>query len=76
MANAAEPLAVFKESLYDAGCSTEQVQTCLQLAQSGEMEAMLVLLQKHRSSLLEHLHRRQREIDNLDFVLYSLRWDN
>lgn len=60
-----------RRNLQDAGCDKQFIQNFLQQPDgcSGQMR----LLAQHRSCLLKQLHKCQKEIDCLDFLIYSLK---
>lgn len=61
------------ENLKDAGCSEELICKCIQLEESRQECAMLCLLKKHRSEILEDIHEGQRKLDCLDYLVYKMR---
>ena len=61
-----------KQNLEDAGCSDEMVQQFTELRDKGEEEKQLLLLSGHRKSLLDRLHREEKKIDCLDYLVYRL----
>lgn len=60
-----------RQNLKDAGCSDELVEKFMAL-QDGEEEQQLRLLSAHRKQLLENLHREEKRIDCLDFLIYQM----
>ncbi|HJH04696.1 hypothetical protein [Victivallis vadensis] len=60
-------------NLEDAGCDAETVEKYFQLRQAGKIRDQQRLLSKQRRLLLEALHANQRKIDNLDYLLYTLK---
>lgn len=60
-----------RQNLKDAGCSDELVEKFMAL-QDGEEEQQLRLLCTHRKQLLENLHREEKRIDCLDFLIYQI----
>lgn len=61
------------QNLKDAGCEEDTIQTFLNNLHSGKQISGTRLLQKHRCSLLEDLHRAQKRIDCLDYLLFMLK---
>lgn len=49
------------------------VEKYFQLRQAGKIRDQQRLLSKQRRLLLEALHANQRKIDNLDYLLYTLK---
>lgn len=62
-----------KECLKDAGCSYKEIQEIMECIENKNDEKKLILLKKHRCHLLEKIHHDQRQIDCLDYLLYSLK---
>lgn len=61
------------ENLSDAGCSETIISQCLLLADENKTSELLGLLSKHRSELLDTLHRSQNQIDCLDYLIYTMK---
>lgn len=60
------------DNLEDAGCDFKFVERFLALERSGQYQEQLRLLSDHRWQLLEGLHREERRIDCLDYLVYQL----
>ena len=60
------------DNLEDAGCGPEFAERFLALEQSGQYREQLSLLSDHRRELLDCLHREERRIDCLDYLVYQL----
>ena len=60
------------QNLMDAGCSSETVSAFLEEMKEGKLTESLRLLKKHRRYLLEFMHREEKKIDCLDYLLYEL----
>ena len=61
------------QNLKDAGCPEKLIAKFMALEASHEEEQQILLLSGHREQLLENLHREERRIDCLDYLLYQLR---
>lgn len=61
-----------ERNLEDAGCGNELVQQFMELQDKGEEEKQLLLLSDHRKSLLDQIHREEKKIDCLDYLVYRL----
>lgn len=57
--------------LKDAGCDEKLEQELVALQETGKTDEFLRLLAKHKTSLLTDLHRVQKRIDCLDFLVYK-----
>ena len=60
------------QNLKDAGCTDERVEKFMALQDSESEEQQLRLLSGHRKHLLEKLHRDERRIDCLDYLIYQM----
>ncbi len=72
MENKASVNAVI-QNLKDAGCSFKTVERFMELEKQGDTKEQLNLLSKHRCKLLERVHREERRIDCLDYLVYHIR---
>ena len=61
-----------EQNLRDAGCDESCIREFMEdISQSKEAEGMKVL-RKHRSKLLDAMHREQKRIDCLDYLIYQM----
>ena len=60
------------QNLKDAGCTDEMVEEFMALQDNGGEEQQLRLLSGHRKHLLKKLHRNERRIDCLDYLIYQM----
>lgn len=72
MPDALDKREVLIQNLKDAGCDSEQISICLNYSQSGKVPEMKKLLGMHKNHLMKEVHTRQKEVDCLDYLLYSL----
>ncbi len=61
------------QNLKDAGCSDEAIARLLECKDNGNTKELLCLLSKHRAALLDDVHRCQKRIDCLDYLVYQLK---
>lgn len=61
------------QNLKDAGCDEDTIQSFMNNLQYGKLIKGTQLLQKHRRSLLNNLHKDQKQIDCLDYLLYMFK---
>ena len=61
-----------RQNLLDAGCDQETVLSCMEDLTAGAPGKMLPKLAEHRRALLEALHREQKRIDCLDYLVYTI----
>lgn len=60
------------QNLRDAGCDGDTIDRFLALGKAGKLAGQLHLLDCHRSCLLEKVHREEKRIDCLDYLIYHL----
>lgn len=59
-------------NMKDAGCSDDTINRFLLCYQAGDIKGELRLLFKHRRTLLDEVHKGQKEIDCLDYLVYQI----
>lgn len=59
-------------NLLDAGCDNEQIERFIAFLKTGQKDAGLSLLAKHRRFLLDCYHADQKKIDCLDYLIYTM----
>jgi DNA-binding transcriptional MerR regulator len=59
-------------NLRDAGCGRETIEPFLRCWRMGQTQEQLRLLDQHRSRLLERVHREERRIGCLDYLVYQI----
>lgn len=64
------------QNLQDAGCNQKIIGEFLDLLDKKQIDKIFILLSKYRSSLLESLHKNQKEIDILDYLIVDLKKQN
>lgn len=64
--------AAIVQNLKDAGCSQETIDCCLACLEAGQKEELLKRLEKHRKGLLEQVHKGQKQIDCLDYLVFQI----
>lgn len=64
---------VIIQNLKDAGCDTETITNFMSDLQKGDEKSGLKRLDVHRKKLLDSLHREQKCIDCLDYLVYQMR---
>lgn len=72
MAEAHEKAKRIYRNLLDAGCDDSLISTCMELLKAGKCDEMLAVLARHRKTLLDAVHREQKQIDCLDFLIYKI----
>lgn len=60
------------QNLKDAGCDTETIENFMADLQKGDEKSSLKRLNIHRKKLLDSLHKEQKCIDCLDYLVYQM----
>ncbi|MCD8237888.1 MAG: hypothetical protein LUC92_00920 [Clostridiales bacterium] len=61
------------QNLKDAGCGDETISKFMENINKGYTEEGTDLLNRHRRNLLNKLHKSQRQIDCLDYLVYTMK---
>lgn len=61
------------QNLKDAGCDDEMVTCFLEMTECGERQGQLKLLEKQRRNLLEQVHKNEKQIDCLDYLVFQMK---
>ncbi len=72
MAEASDTQGILRQNLLDAGCSLDTVQHCMNLAKKQKRVELLRLLASHRQKLLNTIHKNEKSIDCLDYLVYQI----
>ncbi|MCM1316257.1 MAG: hypothetical protein NC205_08245 [Prevotella sp.] len=73
MAQANDKYSVIIQNLIDSGIDKTIAEKYTQQLLDGNASDTIVFLRKHRKNLLDEVHKNQKQIDCLDFLLYQLR---
>lgn len=76
MAEASDKQAILYQTLKDAGCDTQTIKACISLAESGQQASLLEILAQKKIALLDTVHKNQKRIDCLDFLVYQIKRGN
>lgn len=76
MTNYMENADAVKQNLEDAGCDKDTIKAFMELVGSGEQKKQFKLLEKHRKTLLTELHKNEKQIDCLDYLIYQMKKTN
>jgi len=61
-----------RQNLVDAGCDQQTTEQCMVFAKEKRLSDMVPILTRHRKVLLDHLHKNQKQIDCLDYLVYMI----
>lgn len=64
------------QNLKDAGCDKDTILRFMECLKRGSIKEQLQILSLHRRNLLDNMHREQRRIDCLDYLVYQLEQHN
>lgn len=64
------------QNLIDAGCGQELIAEFMEDLRKENISKDLKLLAAHRRLLLDNLHREQKRIDCLDYLVYKMTKEN
>ena len=64
---------VVVQNLKDAGVSPDNMEDFLSFFDSDEKEKQLTLLEKHRQQLLNTVHKVEKKIYCLDYLVYQIK---
>lgn len=60
------------QNLKDAGCSTETMGEFLKYFDKGDIQNQLLLLECHRMQLLSKVHKEEKRISCVDYLVYQI----
>lgn len=60
------------QNMKDAGCNEDTINRFLICYQDGDVKGELKVLANHRQTLLDVVHKREKEIDCLDYLVYQI----
>ena len=72
MPEASDAQAILWETLKDAGCDQDMICRCEALAQGEKKAKLMRALSLHRQTLLDAVHKNERRIDCLDYLIYQI----
>ena len=72
MANYMESPDSVIQNLKDAGCDSETVAQFMELGMEGNRQNQLKLLEQHRKRLLKKVHKNEKRIDCLDYLVFQM----
>ena len=73
MAEANDTYKIIYQNLIDVGCDESITEKCMFLVKEGRIFDMLPILTKHRKYLLDSVHKGQKQIDCLDYLIYKIK---
>ena len=73
MADAHDKKEILHQNLVDAGCSDGMIEKCLTLANAGKYEEVEKVLSNYKKKMLAVIHKNEKYIDCLDFLIYKIK---
>jgi len=64
------------QNLKDAGCDRDTITAFVEDVRKQNIIQGLQLLAIHRRTLLDNLHKGQKQIDCLDYLIYKIKKEN
>lgn len=64
------------QNLKDSGCGAETIEEFVEDMRKEKYSEGLKLLAAHRRVLLDELHKEQKRIDCLDYLVYKMKKEN
>ena len=61
------------QNLRDAGCGRATVEQLREFCRSGELQKQFVLLETHRKCLLGEIHKYEKQIECLDYLVFQMK---
>lgn len=61
------------QNLKDTGCDKKIINEFIELLNNNDLNNIFSLLRKYREELLEIVHKKQKEIDILDYLILDLK---
>lgn len=61
------------QNLKDAGCTENVINCCIACIEAGQKKELLKCLEKQRNVLLNKVHKEEKHIDCLDYLVYQIR---
>jgi hypothetical protein len=61
------------QNLEDAGCASDTIELFMQKHEQSKLSEQLKILSKQRCVLLDDVHKSQKKLDCLDYLIYRLK---
>lgn len=59
-------------NLKDADCTKDMIEKVLTMEESGNTKGLLKILYEHKKNLLDSLHKKNKQIDCLDYLIFKI----
>lgn len=60
------------QNLKDAGCDNKQIEELIELYKQGKKDEICKILEKHRKNVLNTVHKKEKQIDCIDYFIYHM----
>lgn len=61
------------QNLKDAGCNADSIEKFMAFFENGNVKEQLTLLANHRKQLLNKVHKEEKCISCLDYLVYQIK---
>lgn len=61
-----------RQNLVDAGCDSVTISDFFGIDGTDKSKKQMTLLRNHRKKLLNNIHKAQKEIDCLDYLIFQI----
>ena len=65
--------ASIEQNLMDAGCDKNTISDFIAYIDARKVKEGIALLSRYRVAILDELHKEQRKIDCLDYLIYQIK---
>ncbi|MCM1542865.1 MAG: hypothetical protein NC121_16615 [Blautia sp.] len=64
------------QNLKDAGCDRETIGRFMECMEQDDLIGQLRLMEEHRKCILDRVHKEEKQIDCLDYLVYQIGRNN
>ncbi|MCM1345332.1 MAG: hypothetical protein NC305_18420 [Lachnospiraceae bacterium] len=64
------------QNLKDAGCDQETIERFMNCMEQDDLTGQLRLMEEHRKCILDRVHKEEKQIDCLDYLVYQIGRNN
>lgn len=75
MASISDHNAQLQQNLLDAGCDSQLIECCTACFHTKNRQKIRMLLHAQRQKLMGNIHRSQKQLDCLDYLLHQMAKD-
>ncbi|MCM1535652.1 MAG: hypothetical protein NC126_06990 [Clostridium sp.] len=60
------------QNLKDAGCDRKTIECFMKCMNQDDLNGQLRLMEEHRKCILDRVHKEEKQIDCLDYLVYQI----